>query len=128
MHQPPSSTVRFLFADIEGSMKLAREHAAIWEALRARYHAILHDAVAAHDGYVFQIIGDAFWTAFHTAHDALHAALDAQLDIRRWNVEVGNAASNLQSPSSILQVRTDGQGCSQMIEPTRRLPLRYIRH
>jgi class 3 adenylate cyclase len=29
----------------------------------------------AHDGYVFQIIGDAFCVAFHTATDALLAEL-----------------------------------------------------
>ena len=35
-------------------------------------------AIEAHHGYVFQIIGDAFCAAFHTASDALNAALKAQ--------------------------------------------------
>lgn len=54
----PTGTVTFLFTDIEGS-KLAREHAEQWETLRQRHHAILHAAMQAHHGYVFQIIGDA---------------------------------------------------------------------
>lgn len=47
------------------------------EAL-GRHHAILNEAIAAHDGYVFQIIGDAFYAAFSTAIDGLNAALEAQ--------------------------------------------------
>ena len=47
-------------------------------AFLARHHAILHEAVEAHHGHVFQIIGDAFCAAFHTASDALNTALDAQ--------------------------------------------------
>ena len=31
-----------------------------------------------YDGYVFQIVGDAFCVAFHSASDALNAALNAQ--------------------------------------------------
>jgi len=40
-----------------------------------RYHALLNISIAEHDGYVFQIIGDAFCVAFSTANDALKAAL-----------------------------------------------------
>jgi len=74
----PSGTVTFLFTDIEGSTKLAQQHRAQWESLRARHHAILHQAMEAHQGHVFQTIGDAFCVAFHTAADALEAAVDAQ--------------------------------------------------
>ena len=68
-----SGTVTFLFTDIEGSTKLAREHPDSWEALRARHHAILQAAMDVCNGYVFQIIGDAFCVAFHTARDGLNA-------------------------------------------------------
>ena len=47
-------------------------------ALLARHHEILNQSVQAHNGYVFQIIGDAFCVAFHNASDALNAALNAQ--------------------------------------------------
>ena len=47
-------------------------------ALLARHHEILHQAIQAHNGYVFQLVGDSFAAAFHSASDALRAALDAQ--------------------------------------------------
>ncbi|HSR31151.1 MAG TPA: adenylate/guanylate cyclase domain-containing protein, partial [Anaerolineae bacterium] len=78
MTQPPSGTVTFLFTDIEGSTRLAQQHRDHWEALRARHDAILHQAMQAHNGQVFEIIGDAFSVAFHTAIDALNASIDAQ--------------------------------------------------
>ena len=63
----PTGTVTFLFTDIEGSTTLAQQLPAELPALLTRHHAILHQAIAAHHGHVFQIIGDAFCAAFHTA-------------------------------------------------------------
>jgi predicted ATPase/class 3 adenylate cyclase len=80
MSSLPSGTVTFLFTDIEGSTKLAQEYPAQWESLRARHHTILQSAMDANNGYVFQIIGDAFCVAFHTATEGLNAAVEAQ----RW--------------------------------------------
>ena len=74
----PNGTVTFLFTDIEGSTKLAQEHPDQWETLRARHNTILRSAMDACEGYVFQIVGDAFCVAFHSASDALNAALNAQ--------------------------------------------------
>jgi class 3 adenylate cyclase len=48
----PSGTVTFLFTDIQGSTKIAQEQREVWETLRARHHAILHSAMAAHNGHV----------------------------------------------------------------------------
>jgi predicted ATPase/class 3 adenylate cyclase len=77
----PTGTVTFLFTDIEGSTKLAQAHPDKWEFLRARHHAILQSAIKSHNGYVFQIIGDAFCASFHTAGDALRAAVRSQIDL-----------------------------------------------
>lgn len=74
----PSGTVTFLFTDIEGSTKLWQDFPAAMPAALARHHAILNQAVTAHQGYVFQIIGDGFHVAFRTATDGLNAALAAQ--------------------------------------------------
>src|SRR5438105_8046161 len=74
----PSGTVTFLFTDIEGSTKLAQQHPATWEATRQRHHVILRTACETQQGYIFQIVGDAFCVAFPTAPDALNAALAAQ--------------------------------------------------
>ena len=81
MNNLPSGTVTFLFTDIEGSTKLAQEYPNQWEALRAGHHEILQSAVDGHNGYVFQIIGDAFCVAFHTASDGLNAAIEAQRNL-----------------------------------------------
>jgi predicted ATPase/class 3 adenylate cyclase len=78
----PSGTVTFLFTDIEGSTRFAQQFPAELPALLARHHAVLHEAIEAHHGHVFQIIGDAFCAAFHTASDAFNAALDAQRSLQ----------------------------------------------
>jgi predicted ATPase/class 3 adenylate cyclase len=82
MSNLPSGTVTFLFTDIEGSTKLAREHREIWESLRERHHAILNSVIQSQNGYVFQIIGDAFCAAFHKAGDALKAAIKSQQELQ----------------------------------------------
>ena len=86
MSSLPTGTVTFLFTDIEGSTKLAQVYPELWETLRDRHHAILQSAIEAHNGYVFQVIGDAFCAAFHTARDGLKAALQAQrkLQTEAW--------------------------------------------
>jgi predicted ATPase/class 3 adenylate cyclase len=83
----PSGTVTFLFTDIEGSTKLAQEHPDEMPGLLGRHHEILRQAIETQNGYVFQIIGDAFCAAFHTAPDAFKAALTAQQALVRepWN-------------------------------------------
>ena len=85
----PTGTVTFLFTDIEGSTKLAQSHGDKWETLRARHHEILRSAIESNNGYVFQIIGDAFCASFHTAGDAIRAAALAQT--RFYNEDWGEA-------------------------------------
>src|SRR5687768_15343686 len=82
MNNLPTGTVTFLFTDIEGSTKLAREHPETWETLRSRHHQVLREAIESDNGFVFQIIGDAFCAAFHKAGDALNAALKAQQSLQ----------------------------------------------
>jgi predicted ATPase/class 3 adenylate cyclase len=83
MSHLPTGTVTFLFSDIEGSTRLAREYPKAWEATRARHDAILSAGIKAHHGYVFEIVGDQFCSAFHKAADALKAALKIQQDMQR---------------------------------------------
>ncbi len=82
MGELPTGTVTFLFTDIEGSTTLAQQYSVALPVLLARHHAILQEAIAAHHGHVFQIVGDAFCAAFSTASDALNAALDAQRSLQ----------------------------------------------
>ncbi|HEX5838800.1 MAG TPA: adenylate/guanylate cyclase domain-containing protein, partial [Anaerolineales bacterium] len=78
VHNLPTGTVTFLFTDIEGSTKLAQQYPEAMPDLLARHHGILHRSVEAHNGYVFQIVGDAFCAAFSSAVDAVSAAIEAQ--------------------------------------------------
>jgi len=83
MPSNPTGTVTFLFSDIEGSTKLAREYPEVWETLRSRHQEILREAIESNNGYVFHIIGDAICAAFHTAGDALRSAIRFQLDMNQ---------------------------------------------
>ena len=78
MGMPASGTVTFLFTDIEGSTKLSQEHPGAMPALLARHNEILDQAIAAHNGYVFQVVGDSYCASFADATEALNAALEAQ--------------------------------------------------
>lgn len=77
----PSGIVTFLFTDIEGSTKIAQAHPDQWEMMRERHHAILISAIEANNGYVFQVIGDAFCAAFHKTTDAFQASIKSQIDL-----------------------------------------------
>ena len=90
MNDLPSGTVTFLFTDIESSTKIAREHPETWETLRSRHDQILREAIESNNGYVFQIIGDAFCAAFHTAGESVRATVKAQMDLNNENW--GNSA------------------------------------
>ena len=90
----PTGTVTFIFTDIEGSTKLAQQYADEMPALLARHHAILNQAIAAHDGFTFQIVGDSFSAAFRNANDGLRAVLSIQrgLQAETWG---GTGAINV---------------------------------
>jgi len=74
----PSGTVTFLFTDIEDSTKLWQEQPEAMAQAHAFHDKILHEAIEANHGYVFQVVGDSFSVAFHNAIDGLNAALTAQ--------------------------------------------------
>ena len=74
----PSGTITFLFTDIEGSTGLWERHPRAMPAAFVRQEALIREAMAAHGGYIYKMIGDGFQVAFATAPAALAAALDAQ--------------------------------------------------
>jgi len=78
MQKLPSGTVTFLFTDIEGSTKLSQQYPDAMPRLLARHHEILDQAIASHNGFTFEIVGDSYAVAFHNASNALEAALDIQ--------------------------------------------------
>lgn len=102
----PQGTVTFLFTDIQGSTRLWQEHPDAMPAALARHHVILQAAIEAHNGYVFQIVGDAFCAAFHTSLDALNAAVHAQrmLWSETWG-EVGEIRVRMALHSGAAELR-----------------------
>ncbi len=74
----PTGTVTFAFTDIEGStQRWDRDRAAMQDAVR-RHDTLMQTAIAAHNGYIFKTIGDAFCVAFARPGEAVAAILDAQ--------------------------------------------------
>jgi len=84
----PSGTVTFLFTDIEDSTKLWEKHPQEMLGAHARHNQILREAIESNNGYVFQVIGDAYCAAFDIAGDAIRAAVRSQIDLHaeKWNV------------------------------------------
>lgn len=82
----PTGTVTFLFTDIEGSTSHWDKHEEAMRPALRRHDALLHEAIATHNGFNFKTIGDAFCAVFATATDALEAALQAQraLTAQSW--------------------------------------------
>ena len=74
----PSGTVTFLFTDIEGSTFKWDLQPEWMSHAFTRQETILREIAAAHGGYVYKMIGDAFQIAFDTAVSALNAAIHAQ--------------------------------------------------
>lgn len=103
----PTGTVTFLFTDIEGSTKLAREHPEAWESARMRHHAIMREAIESFQGFIFQIIGDAFCAAFHTPGEALKTSIRAQQDLQseRW----GETTIRVRMGIHTGEAKTDGR-------------------
>lgn len=122
----PSGTVTFLFTDIEGSARLAQKYPEKWESLRKRHHEILQYAMDAHNGYVFQIIGDAFCVAFHTIQDGLHATLDAQrkLQNEQWGETLIKVRMGIHTGSAELH-GVDYQGYLTMVKVQRVMSVAY---
>ncbi|MBN1935035.1 MAG: hypothetical protein JW934_10240 [Anaerolineae bacterium] len=82
----PTGTVTFLFTDIQGSTALWEHDPQAMQRAFSRQEVIIRKAMAAHGGYVYKMIGDAFQVAFSTASAALAAALAAQraLHAEEW--------------------------------------------
>lgn len=86
---PPTGTVTFLFTDVEGSTRLARELAEDWPPLLARHRELLRAAFAAHDGVEVATEGDGFFVVFARAPAAVAAAVAAQRGLAAESWPVG---------------------------------------
>src|SRR5579871_4058424 len=77
----PSGTVTFLFTDIEGSTRMLESHPQAMGGAMSRHHDLLREAVEAHNGVVFETLGDGVYASFARASDAIRAAIAGQLAI-----------------------------------------------
>lgn len=112
----PSGTVTFLFTDIEGSTKLAQTQPDAWEGLRKRHHYILRSVMEAHNGYIFQIIGDAFCVAFNTPGEAIRSAIKSQMDLyaEEWGIASIKVRMGIHTGQAEVQQGGDYQGYLSM--------------
>ena len=81
----PSGVVTFLFTDIEGSTRLSQEFPDKLPTALERHNTILTKAVESNNGFVFEIVGDAFFCAFENAVDAVKAAVEIQINLAKEN-------------------------------------------
>lgn len=83
----PTGIVTFLFTDIQGSTSLWEQRPDLMAVALQLHNAIIRQAVQAHGGVVFKMVGDEFQVAFSSASQALQAAVEAQrgLHAASWN-------------------------------------------
>jgi DNA-binding NarL/FixJ family response regulator/class 3 adenylate cyclase len=79
---PPTGTVTFLIADVEGSTRLQQDERLDYPAIIRTVRSVLRDAIVAHAGYEVDSVGDELLAAFADASEAVAAALDAQRAMR----------------------------------------------
>jgi DNA-binding NarL/FixJ family response regulator/class 3 adenylate cyclase len=86
----PTGTVTFLFADVEGSTRLAHELGDEWQTVLHDIRVLLRDAVAAAGGHEVDSRGDELFAVFGEPEPAAAAAQDAQrrLSSHSWPAPV----------------------------------------
>jgi predicted ATPase/class 3 adenylate cyclase len=78
MPELPTGTVTFFFSDIEGSTRLATQHAVEWPAILERHRELMRAAFEAEGGVEAGTEGDSFFVVFPSAPGAVAAAAAAQ--------------------------------------------------
>ena len=78
----------FLFADVEGSTRLAERHGADAGAALSRYHDLVASAASDLGGRLFERIGDGAYACFPEAVQAVTAAdrLQTEIGDHDWGV------------------------------------------
>jgi DNA-binding NarL/FixJ family response regulator/class 3 adenylate cyclase len=74
----PTGTVTFLFADVEGSTRLAHDLGDEWQPVLADIRRLLREAVSGASGHEVDSRGDELFAVFATTEEAAAAACNAQ--------------------------------------------------
>jgi predicted ATPase/class 3 adenylate cyclase len=78
IREPPTGTVTFLFADIEGSTRLLQELKDGYVDLLQRHNHIFREVIKEHDGAEISTEGDSFFVVFPNPLGAVKAAAGIQ--------------------------------------------------
>ena len=78
MRSLPTGNVTFLFADVEGSTRLAHELGADWQPVLGDVRRLLREAVTGSNGHEVDSRGDELFAVFASTDEAASAACDAQ--------------------------------------------------
>ncbi|MBV6477840.1 MAG: hypothetical protein HGGPFJEG_00584 [Ignavibacteria bacterium] len=81
----PTGIVTFLFTDIKGSTSLAQKYPDLLPKALKIHNQILKTSIESNNGFIFQIVGDAFCAAFQKPEEAIAASLDAQIKLNNEN-------------------------------------------
>ena len=79
----PTSTVTFLFTDIENSTPLWEKHPEAMKSALAKHDSLARSISLLHNGRIIKTTGDGFLVVFATATDAVQAAIHAQQAIQK---------------------------------------------
>lgn len=98
----------FLFADVEGSTRLAEQHGSIAASAMVRYHELVAGAAERNGGRIFERIGDGAYAAFPDAEAAVAAALELQAAISSedWG-EIGRLRVRIALASGEVEERLE---------------------
>jgi DNA-binding NarL/FixJ family response regulator/class 3 adenylate cyclase len=105
---PALPVLTFLFADVEGSTRLAERHGQAAGAALSRYHDLVAQCAAARGGRIFERIGDGAYASFPDAGQAVAAAHELQMAIadEDWG-EVGQLRIRISLVTGEVEVRGD---------------------
>ncbi len=108
---PPQRRLTFLFADVEGSTRLAERHGVAAGAALARYHDLVSEVSERHAGRIFERIGDGAYACFSQAVEAVAAADDLQAAIgdEDWG-PIGRMRVRLTLVTGDVEIRGDRFG------------------
>jgi len=110
MEGPETSSLQltFLFADVEGSTRMAERHGAAASVALARYHDVVAGVATGQGGRIFERIGDGAYASFPDARSAVQAAdaLQAAIAAEDWG-EVGRLRVRIALVSGEVEVRED---------------------
>jgi DNA-binding NarL/FixJ family response regulator/class 3 adenylate cyclase len=105
---PGSRHLSFLFADVEGSTRIAELHGDVASAALVRYHALVAECAGRHGGRIFERIGDAAYATFDDASSAVRAAdaIQAALWDEDWG-PIGRLRARVAVTSGEVQLQGD---------------------